>query len=203
MPAEFESIWAPELHQLDGTWVVYFAANHPSETHRMYALVNENQDPYSDDWQLEEIKGLDDKFAIDGTVLELDEQRYFLWSGWEGYENIAQNIYIAEMISPTEVIGEKQLISTPEYEWEMRQTPLINEAPQVIIKEDTVNVVYSASGSWDNDYALGLLTMDRQDDPLDTRSWTKESEPIFQQTETVFGPGTMGLPSRKTAPKTG
>ena len=22
MPAEFESIWAPELHQLDGTWVV-------------------------------------------------------------------------------------------------------------------------------------------------------------------------------------
>ena len=33
------------------------------------------------------------------------------------------------MIS-TEVIGEKQLISTPEYEWEMRQTPLINEAPQ-------------------------------------------------------------------------
>ena len=162
-----------------------------------------NQDPYSDDWQLEEIKGLDDKFAIDGTVLELDEQRYFLWSGWEGYENIAQNIYIAEMISPTEVIGEKQLISTPEYEWEMRQTPLINEAPQVIIKEDTVNVVYSASGSWDNDYALGLLTMDRQDDPLDTRSWTKESEPIFQQTETVLVPGTMGLPSRKTAPKTG
>ena len=49
----------------------------PSETHRMYVLVNENQDPYSDDWQLEEIKGLDDKFAIDGTVLELDEQRYF------------------------------------------------------------------------------------------------------------------------------
>ena len=34
------------------------------------------------------------------------------------------------MISPTEVIGEKQLISTPEYEWEMRQTPLINEAPR-------------------------------------------------------------------------
>lgn len=197
MPAEFESIWAPELHQLDGTWVVYFAANHPSETHRMYALVNENQDPYSDDWQLEEIKGLDDKFAIDGTVLELDEQRYFLWSGWEGYENIAQNIYIAEMISPTEVIGEKQLISTPEYEWEMRQTPLINEAPQVIIKEDTVNVVYSASGSWDNDYALGLLTMDRQDDPLDTRSWTKESEPIFQQTETVFGPGHNGFAKSK------
>ena len=72
----------------------YFAANHPSETHRMYALVNENQDPYSDDWQLEEIKGLDDKFAIDGTVLELDEQRYFLWSGWEGYEKYCPKIFI-------------------------------------------------------------------------------------------------------------
>ncbi|WP_291292940.1 glycoside hydrolase family 43 protein [Enterococcus sp.] len=197
MPAEFESIWAPELHQLDGTWVVYFAANHPSETHRMYALVNENQDPYSGDWQLEEIKGMDDKFAIDGTVLELDEQRYFLWSGWEGYENIAQNIYIAEMVSPTEVTGEKQLISVPEYEWEMRQKPLINEAPQVIIKGNTVNVMYSASGSWDNDYALGLLTMDRQDNPLDAQSWTKEAEPIFQQTETVFGPGHNGFAKSK------
>ena len=63
------------------------------------------------------------------------------------------------------MIGEKRLISEPEYEWEMRQTPLINEAPQVIIKDETVNLVYSASGSWDNDYALGLMTLDVADDP--------------------------------------
>lgn len=197
MPEEFESIWAPELHYLDDRWVMYFAANRPSETHRMFALVNHQTDPYMGDWQLEEIKGMDDKFAIDGTVLEISDKRYFLWSGWEGYENIAQNLYLAEMVSPTEVVGEKRLISKPEYEWEMRQTPLINEAPQVIIKDKTVNLVYSASGSWDNDYALGLMTLDVADDPLEKANWQKKPEPIFQQTNTVYGPGHNGFAKSK------
>ena len=116
---------------------------------------------------------------------------------WEGYENVAQNLYLAEMASPTEVIGEKRLISEPEYEWEMRQTPLINEAPQVIIKDETVNLVYSASGSWDNDYALGLMTLDVADDPLERANWQKEPEPIFQQTNTVYGPGHNGFAKSK------
>lgn len=197
IPEEFESIWAPELHYLDDRWVMYFAANHPSETHRMYALVNHQKDPYMGEWQLEEIKGMDDKFAIDGTVLEINDKRYFLWSGWEGYENIAQNLYLAEMVSPTEVVGEKRLISKPEYEWEMRQTPLINEAPQVITKDKTVNLVYSASGSWDNDYALGLMTLDVADDPLEKANWQKKPEPIFQQTNTVYGPGHNGFAKSK------
>lgn len=197
IPEEFESIWAPELHYLDDRWVMYFAANHPSETHRIYALVNHQKDPYMGEWQLEEIKGMDDKFAIDGTVLEINDKRYFLWSGWEGYENIAQNLYLAEMVSPTKVVGEKRLISKPEYEWEMRQTPLINEAPQVITKDKTVNLVYSASGSWDNDYALGLMTLDVADDPLEKANWQKEPEPIFQQTNTVYGPGHNGFAKSK------
>ncbi|GKS53401.1 MULTISPECIES: glycoside hydrolase family 43 protein [Enterococcus] len=197
IPEEFESIWAPELHYLDDRWVMYFAANHPSETHRMYALVNHQKDPYMGEWQLEEIKGMDDKFAIDGTVLEINDKRYFLWSGWEGYENIAQNLYLAEMVSPTKVVGEKRLISKPEYEWEMRQTPLINEAPQVITKDKTVNLVYSASGSWDNDYALGLMTLDVADDPLEKANWQKQPEPIFQQTNTVYGPGHNGFAKSK------
>ena len=50
MPEEFESIWAPELHYLDDRWVMYFAANRPSETHRMFALVNHQTDPYMGDW---------------------------------------------------------------------------------------------------------------------------------------------------------
>jgi hypothetical protein len=95
------------------------------------------------------------------------------------------------------VIGEKRLISEPEYEWEMRQTPLINEAPQVMIKDVTVNLVYSASGSWDNDYALGLMTLDVADDPLERANWQKEPAPIFQQTNTVYGPGHNGFAKSK------
>lgn len=79
----------------------------------------------------------------------------------------------------------------------MRQTPLINEAPQVIIKDKTVNLVYSASGSWDNDYALGLMTLDVADDPLEKANWQKKPEPIFQQTNTVYGPGHNGFAKSK------
>lgn len=197
MPADLENIWAPELHYIEGKWIVYFAANKPSQTHRMYALVNEQADPYSDEWVLTEMRGMDDTFAIDGTVLTLGDTNYFIWSGWAGYENVAQNIYIAEMTSLTSVRGEKQLISEPEYDWEMKQTPLINEAPQVIVKDDTINLVYSGSGSWDNDYALGLLTLAISEDPLVKANWTKETEPIFQQTDKVFGPGHNGFAKSK------
>ncbi len=197
MPADLENIWAPELHFIEGQWIVYFAVNKPSETHRMYALINDQADPYSGEWVLKAVDGMDDTFAIDGTVLTLGDTNYFIWSGWAGYENVAQNIYIAAMTSPTSVQGEKQLISEPEYAWEMKQTPLINEAPQVIIKENTVNLVYSGSGSWDNDYALGLLTMATDADPLVKDNWQKETEPIFQQTDAVFGPGHNGFAKSK------
>lgn len=197
MPENFESIWAPELHRIDGTWYIYFAANQPKETHRMYALVNQQADPYEGEWQLTEIKGMDDKFAIDGTVLTYQDKDYFIWSGWEGYENVVQNLYLAEMLSPTEIKSEKILISKPEYEWETRQQPLINEGPQVIIKGEQINLVYSASGSWDNDYCLGLLTANGSQDLTDPASWHKHPEPVFQQGNGVYGPGHNGFATSK------
>lgn len=189
MPNQFESAWAPELHYFDGQWVIYVAVNKPTQTHRMYALTNKEKDPFKGEWQLSAVQGMDDKFAIDGTVLQLDSGNYFIWSGWEGYENIAQNLYIAKMESPTQISGQKMLISKPELEWEKRQTPLVNEGPQIIISGDTVNLVYSASGSWDDDYCLGLLTMSTKDNPLERQNWTKKAQPILAKNDKIFGPG--------------
>lgn len=189
MPESFESIWAPELHHIGKDWYIYFAANRANETHRMYAVVNHNADPYEGEWELTEIKGMDDKFAIDGTVFSAKGKDYFIWSGWEGYENVAQNLYIAEMISPTEIKSEKIMLSKPDFQWEKKQTPLVNEGPQVLIKNQQINLVYSASGSWDNDYCLGLLTADLSSDLLNPSSWQKHLEPVFQQGNGVYGPG--------------
>lgn len=189
MPKELESIWAPELHYLNGQWVVYFAANRSKETHRMYALTNSSKDPYKGEWQLTLVKGMDDKFAIDGTVLTVKKQHYFIWSGWPGYENVTQNLYISPMISPTEVQKQKIEVSHPEYEWEMRQKPLINEGPQVTIKKNTIHLIYSASGSWDNDYCLGELTAKVDADLLNPKSWHKANQPILKSNAEVYGPG--------------
>lgn len=189
MPSEFESAWAPELHYIDGQWVIYVALNKLGETHRMYAITNPSKDPYQGSWDLKPIAGMDDKFAIDGTVLSLNSGLYFIWSGWEGYENVAQNLYIAKMSSPTAIAGKRQLISKPEFDWETKQNPLINEAPEILVIGDKVNLTYSASGSWDDDYSLGLMTLSVFANPMNPSNWAKSKEPIFTKTDTTFGPG--------------
>jgi len=92
--------WAPELYCLDGRWYIYFAAsNGRNSSHRLYVLEADTPfGPYR-------FKGLisppTDRWAIDGTVIEHDDgQRYFVWSGWDGINNVQQNLYIAKMLNP-------------------------------------------------------------------------------------------------------
>ncbi len=189
-PPELADLWAPEIFRLDDAWYVYFAALTPGEEmHFMYALVNESEDPFEGEWTCQPIKGMDGKFAIDGTVLDLPTGRYFIWSGWESGENVRQDIYLAEMVSPTEVLEEKILLSKPEYDWETVGNPLVNEGPEILIREDTINLVYSASGSWTDDYCLGLLTASVDADVKSPDSWEKKETPVMSKTDDVFGPG--------------
>lgn len=188
--SELADLWAPEIFCLDDVWYVYFAARTPGEEmHYMYALVNESEDPFEGEWTCQPVKGMDDKFAIDGTVMELPSGRYFVWSGWEGDTNVRQDIYLAEMVSPTEVLEEKILLSKPEYEWEKVGEPLVNEGPAILVRKNTINLVYSASGSWTDDYCLGLLTADVNSDVKSPESWTKQETSILSKGNEVWGPG--------------
>lgn len=188
--AELKDLWAPEIWQLDGVWYIYFAAVVPGEEmHHMFVLSNASEDPMQGEWECSLLRGMDDKFAIDGTVMELSGRRYFLWSGWEGYENVRQDIYLAEMVSPTEVMKEKILLSMPEQAWEKNGNPLVNEGPEVLVRGKTVNLVYSASGSWTDDYCLGLLTMDNGADPKNPDNWVKQEKPLMSKNLDVYGPG--------------
>ena len=182
-------IWAPELHRLAGKWWVYFAADDGrNETHRMYVLESRTDDAQSRYDFRGQVKTQPDRWAIDGTVLERKGKLYFLWSGWEGDENVAQNLYIAPMASPTEISGERVLISRPEYAWEKVDRPLVNEGPEVLKHGERVFVIYSASGSWADHYCLGQLEL-AGEDPLKAESWVKKAEPVFAGTEGVISPG--------------
>ena len=153
-------LWAPELWRLDDAWYIYFAAVVPGESlHHMYVLQNTSEDPSLGEWTLHQMAGMDEKWAIDGTILETGGRRYFVWSGWEGDENVRQDIYLAEMVSPLEILPEKICLSTPQYPWETVGDPKVNEGPEAIVRGNTINLVYSASGSWTDDYCLGLLTL--------------------------------------------
>jgi GH43 family beta-xylosidase len=187
-----KNIWAPEIHRIDGRWFIYFAADDGhNRNHRLWILECAGPDPMKDDWIFRgQLRTPGDRWAIDGTLLRSRDELYLLWSGWEGKENGRQNIYVARMKSPYEVEDERTLISTPEHAWEKhggipRPGPddtamvLVNEGPAVLTRNGRVFVTYSASGSWTDEYKLGLLWADAASDPLDPRSWHKRSEPVF------------------------
>ncbi len=185
-----EELWAPELHYLNGEWYIYVAASDGySSNHRMFVLKGTSQNPRGRYEMVGQITDPSNKWAIDGTVMELNGELYFLWSGWEGDKDGKQNLYIAHMSDPCTIDSQRVMISTPEYNWETVEWPDVNEGPTVLQHGGKTFVVYSASGSWGDYYCLGMLILTGED-PMDPASWTKESRPVFTRREGVcYGPG--------------
>ncbi len=183
-------LWAPELHFLQGKWWIYVAADDgDNANHRMYVLEGSSANPQAPFSMKGKIAAPTDRWAIDGTVLLMPDGRlYFIWSGWGGTENVAQHLYIAPMSNPWTISGERVLISSPELDWEKHGKPLINEGPQVLWNGSKLFIIYSASGSWGDDYCLGQLTW-TGGDVLDPKCWAKQPEAVLSRTEDVFGPG--------------
>ena len=185
-----KEIWAPELHHIQGQWWVYVAADDgKNENHRMYVLEGDSEDPQKPFTFKGKISAPTDRWAIDGTVLQMpDNSLFFVWSGWEQYENVAQHLYIAPMSNPWTIGGERVRISTPELDWEKHGNPLVNEGPEILWHGTNLFIIYSASGSWGDDYCLGQLSWNRGA-VLDPKSWNKKPAPVFSRTAEVFGPG--------------
>ena len=180
------SYWAPEMHYLNGSWYIYVAAdNGRNENHRMYVL--KGSSPSGKFKMIGKISDSSDRWAIDGTVLDYKNELYFIWSGWENENNTAQNLYIAHMSSPTEIDGERHLISQPKYIWE-KKGAAINEGPEILKKNSKLYIIYSASGSWTDDYCLGMLSFNGGD-ILGKSNWIKSTKPVFSKEETAYGPG--------------
>jgi len=194
-------IWAPEIYFLQGKWYIYFAADDgDNANHRMYIIENSSKDPFQGTWIFKgPIKPATDRWAIDGSVFEHNGTLYFLWSGWEGTENISQNIYIAEMENPWTIKGDRVLISKPEFGWETiganSEDPPVNEGPVMLKGVNKLFIVFSASGCWTDDYCLGMLTASANANLLDPASWTKSAKPVFTKSvaDGVFAPGHNGF----------
>jgi GH43 family beta-xylosidase len=191
--ANSQNIWAPEIHNLDGKWYVYYTAGAgPDATQRTWVLENGSADPTTGTWtDRGRIYSSDTDFwAIDGTVMEYNGSRYFVWSGRPDPSVQNQNIYIAKMASPWTLQTPSVLISKPELDWEKNGGP-VNEAPEFLSRNGKNYIVYSASGCWTDDYTLGLLTLKANGDPLVSTDWTKSPLPVFvkKPNGNVYGPG--------------
>jgi GH43 family beta-xylosidase len=185
-----KNIWAPELHFLNGKWYIYYAADDGANAnHRMYVAEALTSDPQGVYISRGKIYDSTDRWAIDGTVLQMDNgDLYFVWSGWPGSSDGQQNLYIAPMSNPWTISGPRVLIATPTYGWE----GWIHEGPQIIKRNGKIFIVYSANASWTDEYCLGLL-VNTNGNVLNPASWTKRSTPIFKKFSdlngAVYGPG--------------
>lgn len=169
-------VWAPELHQIDGLWYIYYSSsNGENHTHRTMVAGAAMQPfgPYHFSVPLGP-----DVWGIDMTVFTWKGSRYAVWSGWEKrHDEFPQNLYIAKMESPVE-IGHRVAISRPTFSWET-SIAAINEGPQAFVDYGTLYLLYSANASWKQEYATGILEL-VGDDPLNPRDWIKCPFPLFE-----------------------
>jgi len=192
-----KEFWAPELHSLDDRWFIYVAASDgENRNHRMIALeADAPTGPFAMKAELQtgDTLGATNRWAIDGTILERDGKRYFIWSGWEDEQDV-QYLYIALMSNPWTLSGPRlRLCANNDHLWEhvaeSRDERGLNEAPQVWQREGRTFLFYSCSGSWEPTYKIGLLTLAPDGDPLRPADWRKHPQPVFQSTATTFGVG--------------
>jgi GH43 family beta-xylosidase len=196
-PSRCCNLWAPEFHLLDGPngkrWYFYYSSGTEGtlDNQHTHVLESESTDPLGPYHHKARIfDTTNDTWAIDGSVLTLDDNLYFLFSSWDGP---FQNLFIAPMSNPWTISGPRVLISKPTYPWET-QGGNTNEGPVALQHDGDTFIVYSASSCNTPNYKLGLLKLTGTD-PLQAEAWEKHPEPIFERADQngVFGPGHNGF----------
>ena len=191
-----ELIWAPELHRLFDTWVVFFAAA-PSRgikddlfQHRMWAITTTALNPLEGPWTAPvRVDSGIDAFCLDATAFTHRGVTYYVWAQKEPAIRGNSNLCIARLGSATRLATTPVRLSKPEFDWEIRGF-WVNEGPSVLIRHGRVFISYSASAT-DENYCMGLLRAHDDADLLDPRSWTKSPQSVFRTDyeHKVFGPG--------------
>ena len=191
-----QDIWAPEIHYLDGSFYIYYAATNDKRgpNRRMGVLKCAGPDPINDPWtDLGKLTMPDgDTWAIDGTVLQQNNKLYFIWSGQRANTDKSQKLYIIPMASPTKLTGKRLEISRPTYDWERQGNRMmqdVNEGPEILKHAGKTFVIYSASFCGTRHYKLGMLTIPSDADPMVLSNWKKSKVPLFQEANGLYGPG--------------
>lgn len=190
-------IWAPEMHFIDGSYYIYFAASMKYDIWhiRPYVLMCKG-DPMRDEWtELGRVKAAEGdgfsfrSFSLDATVFENKGKNYLIWAEKIGVWKGISNLCIAEMESPDRLSTKQVILSTPTYDWE-RVDEWVEEGPAVLKHNGKIYVTYSASATGAC-YAMGMLSCDENRDILDPWNWKKERCPVLKtdRSKKIFGPG--------------
>lgn len=188
------NFWAFEFHRLKGPkgyrWYMMYTAGQDGTLDHQHLNVLESagdnpMGPY-------EYKGamMPDVWNIDGNYLQLKDKLYLIYSQWQGDE---QRNLIAEMETPWRLKPDTKhvVLTRPVLDWETSERK-VTEGAEILQHNGRTFMTYSGSFCDTPDYKLGLLEL-VGNDPMDPTSWQKSQTPVFERTETVFGPGHNGF----------
>lgn len=188
-------LWAPELHHIDGRWIMYFAAGPSGGGEdvfriRTYAVVCDGQNPMTGKWSvLGQLETPWDSFNLDSTSFVHRGTRYLAWAQREPGIETNSNLYIAPLKTPLTLAAKPARLSIPELPWEIRGFK-VNEAPALLAHAGRLFLTYSASAT-DARYCLGMLTARDDADIMDPAAWTKSPVPVMSTSPAhrIYGPG--------------
>ena len=188
-------IWAPELHRIDGRWIMYFAAGPSGGGEdvfriRTYAIACDGADPMTGRWSiLGQLQTPWDSFTLDSTSFVHRGTRYLAWAQREPGIETNSNLYLAPLATPLTLAAKPARLSVPTLPWEV-QGFKVNEAPAVLERHGRLFLTYSASAT-DARYCMGMLTARADADIMDPAAWSKSPVPVFASSpaNNVWGPG--------------
>ena len=193
------NMWAPELYLLDNgagqlRWYHYYTAGDGSDlgTQRPYVLESDGTDPMGPYHFKAQLLNY---WAIDGSLLKVGSQLYFMFSAWDASY---QKLWLIAMSNPWTVTGTRTQLSMSTYDWEKEgtATPVtnnyVNEGPNALYHGGRTFVTYSASQCGSPGYKLGMLELVASN-PLATASWTKSATAVFQTANNAYGSGHNGF----------
>ncbi len=188
-------IWAPEMHKINGTWYIFFAAGSDSNIWAIKPYVLKcSGDPYNGQWtecgQMQPSYGDTssfENFSLDMTYFENNGKHYVIWAEIKG----DSSLFMAQIdpYEPYRLINKPIMLTKPEYDWEMVNNR-VNEGPSVLKTDSKIYVYFSASGTG-SEYCVGRLDADIDSDLMNASNWNKLSYPVLSTGDltNAAGPG--------------
>jgi GH43 family beta-xylosidase len=192
------TMWAPEFHLLNGPngmrWYFYYTAGQEPfnlGTQRIHVLESAGTDPMGPYTFKADLLDptQNNTWELDPSILQLNGKMYLLGTFYNG----SQPNFIRELSNPWTTAGTRRILSTPTYSWET-VGGAVNEGAEVLQRNGKTFIIFSASHCSTAEYKLGMLTYNGGD-PLNSSSWVKSPNPVFQRNNAagVYGPGHGGF----------
>lgn len=190
-------IWAPELHEINGAWYIYYAAGDKDNVWeiRPYVLRCTGA-PMTDAWEeMGPMLPADNDpfsfraFSLDATVFVHRGEQYMVWAEKVGVGAQISNLYIARMAQPNKLDTVQVLLTTPDYDWE-RGEFWVNEGPALLRHNGKLFLTFSANTTGER-YCMGMLWANEDANLLDPANWTKLRHPVLcsDDAKGIYGPG--------------